>query len=67
MYAKFRNQRLIYQEKSFAHKKIISNCLANGHRIYDYNVEIQHIELYVLSLVKRQTGRNRKPNRVGAI
>ena len=30
-YAKYRNQRLIYQEKSFGHKKIISKCLANTH------------------------------------
>ena len=35
-YAKYRNQRLIYQEKSFVHKKIKSNCLANTHVKYIY-------------------------------
>ena len=54
MYAKFRNQRLIYQEKSFAHKKIISNCLANTHIIYNYTIEIQYLMLSVLSLIKRR-------------
>lgn len=28
---KYRNQKLSYQEKSFGHKKIISNGLANTH------------------------------------
>ena len=27
--------------KSFGHKKIISNCLANAHRFYNYTIEIQ--------------------------
>ena len=39
--------------KSFAHKKIISNCLANTHCIYNYTAEIQHLMLSALSLNKR--------------
>ena len=41
--------------KSFAHKKILSNCLANAHRFYNYTVEFQYQMLYVLSLIKRRT------------
>ena len=40
-------------KKSFRHKKIISDCLANVHRIYNYTIEIQYLILFVLSLIKR--------------
>lgn len=39
--------------KKFGHKKIISNCLANVHRFYNYSAEIQYITHFVLSLNKR--------------
>lgn len=41
-------------KKSFWHKKIISNCLANAQCFYNYTVEIQHLMLSVLSLNKRR-------------
>ena len=44
--------------KSFGYKKILSNCLANAHRIYNYTVEFQYQMLYVLSLIKRRTTKN---------
>ena len=40
--------------KKIGHKKIISNCLANAHRIYNYTIEIQYLILFVLSLIKRR-------------
>ena len=54
-YAKYRNQRLIYQEKSFGHKKIISNCLANAQSFYNYTVEIRHLIFSVLSPIGKAT------------
>lgn len=57
-YAKYRNQRLIYQEKSFVHKKIILNCLANAHGFYNYTLEIQSLRFYDLSPNKRRTTKN---------
>lgn len=56
--AKYRNQRLIYQEESFGYKKIISNCLANTQSFYNYTIEIQYLMLSVLSLNKRWTAHN---------
>ena len=53
---KISQSKVIYQEKSLGHKKIVSNCLANTHRIYNYTVEIQYIMPSVLSLIKRLTG-----------
>ena len=41
-------------KKSFGYKKIISNCLANAHRFYNYTAEIQHLMLSDLSLIKRR-------------
>lgn len=39
--------------KKIGHKKIISNCLANAHRFYNYTIEMQQIMIYGLSLNKR--------------
>ena len=50
---KISNQRLIYQEKSLGHKKIISNCLANAHGFYNYTTEIEYITHSGLTLNKR--------------
>ena len=47
--------------KSFVHKKIILNCLANTTIIYNYTAEIQHIKFYGLSLIKRQFFKLLKP------
>ena len=51
---KYYNPSIIYQEKSFVHKKIILNCLANAYQNYNYIIEIQYIRLYDLSLIKRR-------------
>lgn len=39
--------------KKIGYKKIISNCLANAHRFYNYTIEMQQIMIYGLSLNKR--------------